>query len=150
MIIALIEPEIPQNTGNIARLASAVGAQLYLVGILGFSLSDKYLKRAGMDYLDKAVIKHIPSLDDFYSKIDEKTFFISTKGNKPYTCIPRDAEMLVFGSEGGGLPKYIYQTYHEKLFRIPMKSGIRSLNLASSVAIASYHICAQQNFTGLN
>jgi tRNA (cytidine/uridine-2'-O-)-methyltransferase len=147
--IVLIEPEIPQNTGNIARLAASLGAELCLAGRLGFSLSDKYMKRAGMDYLDKAVIKHIPSLDDFYGIIDDRTYFISTKGENPYTHLPSNAETLVFGSEGGGFPKYIYETYSEKLFRIPMKDGIRSLNLSSAAAVLCYYIAAKEGFKGL-
>jgi tRNA (cytidine/uridine-2'-O-)-methyltransferase len=147
--IVLIEPEIPQNTGNIARLAAALDVELYLVGRLGFSLSDKYLKRAGMDYLDIAVIRHIPTLEEFYTNIDDKTFFISTKGKLPYTLLPADTETLVFGSEGSGFPKYIYENYPEKLFRIPMKSGIRSLNLSSAAALTSYHLAAKHGFKGL-
>jgi tRNA (cytidine/uridine-2'-O-)-methyltransferase len=147
--IVLIEPEIPQNTGNIARLAAAIGVELYLVGRLGFSLSDKYLKRAGMDYLDIAVIRHIPTLEEFYPIISDKTFFISTKGKLPYTMLPADAETLVFGSEGSGFPKCIYENYPEKLLRIPMKSGVRSLNLSSAAALTSYYLAAKQGFIGL-
>lgn len=148
MKIVLLEPEIPQNTGNIARLAAALGAELLLVGRLGFSLSDKYMKRAGMDYLDKVTIIRIATLEEFYPSMDSKTFFISTKGKKFYNELPEDAETLVFGSEGSGLPKYIYKTFPEKLFRIPMKEGIRSLNLSSAAAAVCYHV-AMRNKNGL-
>jgi tRNA (cytidine/uridine-2'-O-)-methyltransferase len=148
LTIILLEPEIPQNTGNIARLASALGAELRLVGRLGFSLSDKYMKRAGMDYLDKVTIRRTLTLEEFYESIDSKTFFISTKGKKFYTELPENAETLVFGSEGSGLPKYIYETFPEKLFRIPMKEGIRSLNLSSAAAAVCYYM-AMRNGSGL-
>ncbi len=149
MNIILLEPEIPQNTGNIARLASATGSELWLVGRLGFSLTDKYTKRAGMDYWDKVSIKRIPTLEEYYPMIGPETVFISTKGTKFYTDIPQNISNVVFGCEGSGLPQYIYNTYPDKLYRIPMLDGIRSINLASSAAIVVYSLIAKNNFPGM-
>jgi tRNA (cytidine/uridine-2'-O-)-methyltransferase len=146
--IVLIEPEIPQNTGNIARLASALGIELWLVGRLGFSMTDKYMKRAGMDYWDKVNIRHVPTLTEYYGMIGESTVFISTRGAKVYTQI-KDAKEIVFGNESSGFPPVLYEKYSEKLYRIPMKKGVRSINLSSAVAAVAYHMAAKEGFYGL-
>lgn len=149
MILVLLEPEIPQNTGNIGRLASAAGAELWLVGRLGFALTNRHMKRSGMDYWDKVTLRRIPTLAEFYPLITPETAFISTKGHSLHTGIPADVDMLVFGCEGSGLPQYIYDTYPAQLYRIPMLEGIRSLNLASSAAIALYSYMEKNNFPNL-
>lgn len=149
--IVLMEPEIPQNTGNIARLCAATGIELVLVGKLGFSLDDKYLKRAGMDYWQHVKVTTIIKIEDYFTEADNY-FFISTKGAKKYTEIPRHTLGcfdIVFGCESSGLPKFIYEKYPDKLYRIPMREGLRSLNISSSVAIIAYHLIEKIDFDGL-
>ncbi len=149
--IVLLEPEIPQNTGNIARLCASTGIELVLVGRLGFSLDDKYLKRAAMDYWQHVSWHHIKTLDEYFS--ESNIFYaISTKGEHLYTEIDvsKDKNIdIIFGSEGSGLPKFMYQDYKEHLYRIPMKTSFRSLNLSSSAAIVSYHLLHKLNFPDL-
>ncbi len=150
--IVLLEPEIPQNTGNIARLCAVTGIELLLVGRLGFSMDDKYLKRAGMDYWNYVKWLHIKTMDEYF---DSKPLFyaISTKGITPYTELKvnnNDKIDIVFGSESSGLPSFLYNTeYSDYLYRIPMRSEFRSLNLSSSVAIVSYYLLQQVNFPNL-
>lgn len=146
--IVLLEPEIPQNTGNIGRLAVALGAELVLVGSLGFDLDEKKLRRAGMDYWSKLRLSLI-SLDEFYSSIDEHTAFISTKGSIFYNKLDNNISQIVFGNESSGFPKIIYDKYSDKLYRIPMIKGTRSINLATSVGIVSYHLAYINGFNGL-
>lgn len=141
--IVLYEPEIPQNTGNIARLCACCGADLYLVGKLGFSLSDKYTKRAGLDYWDSVNIHKIPSMDDLYKEFPNGTFYyLTTKTNKLYTDTKfKDGDFIVFGPETRGLPeKYVKD---ENARTIPMREGQRSLNLSNSVAIVAYEVIRQ-------
>lgn len=149
--IVLLEPEIPQNTGNIARLCASTGIELILVGRLGFSIDDKHLKRAAMDYWKSVNVIHIKTLDEYFKK--NNTFCaISTKGNKCYTDISmnfNDKIDILFGSEGAGFPPIIYEKYADKLYRIPMRKNFRSLNLSSSVAIVSYHLLHKLNFPDL-
>ncbi len=141
--VVLYEPEIPQNTGNIARLCACTGASLYLVGKLGFSLSDKYTKRAGLDYWDSVDINKIESMDELYNKFPNATFYyLTTKSKKLYTDIKfKDGDFLVFGPETRGLPQ-IYVT-KETAITLPMKEGQRSLNLSNSVAITIYEVIRQ-------
>ena len=136
--IVLYEPEIPQNTGNIARLCACTGCNLYLVGKLGFSLTDKYTKRAGLDYWDSVNIQKIESMDELYEQNKGATFYyLTTKSKKLYTDITfRNGDFLVFGPETRGLPdKYVTD---KNAITIPMKEGQRSLNLSNSVAITVY------------
>lgn len=153
LTIVLIEPEIPQNTGNIARLCAATGAPLILVGKLGFSLSDKYLKRAGMDYWEHVSWRHLDTVEQFFAQHDTAQMaFISTKGAKVYTEISADIAAngyLVFGRESTGLPPFVYEAYRSQLYRIPMREGIRSLNLSSSAALSLYHLLEKGGFQGL-
>ena len=141
--IALYEPEIPQNTGNIARLCACTGASLYLVGKLGFSLSSKYTKRAGLDYWDSVDLHKVDSMEELYKLLPDSTFYyLTTKTNKLYTDIQfKDGDVLVFGPETRGLP----ETYVTKdtAITIPMKEGQRSLNLSNSVAIVAYEAVRQ-------
>lgn len=141
--IVLYEPEIPQNTGNIARLCACTGASLYLVGKLGFSLSSKYTKRAGLDYWDSVDLHKIDSLDELISLNKDATFYyLTTKTNRKYTDIEfKDGDFIVFGPETRGLPdKYVTD---KNALTIPMKEGQRSLNLSNSVAIVAYEVIRQ-------
>lgn len=141
--IALYEPEIPQNTGNIARLCACTGASLYLVGKLGFSLSSKYTKRAGLDYWDSVDLHKVDSMEELYKMLPDSTFYyLTTKTDKLYTDIHfKDGDVLVFGPETRGLPE-MYVT-KDTAITIPMKEGRRSLNLSNSVAIVAYEAVRQ-------
>ena len=149
--IVLVEPEIPQNTGNIARTCAAIGATLHLVHPLGFDISEKAVKRAGLDYWDKLNIIEYESLEDFRNKVkSDNIFLLSTKAKKVYTDIKyKDDCYLIFGPETRGLPEsYILENF-EKAIRIPMKKNIRSLNLSNSVAIVAYEVERQLNYLNL-
>ena len=141
--IVLYEPEIPQNTGNIARLCACTGASLYLVGKLGFALTDKYTKRAGLDYWDSVDLHKINSMDELFKEFPNGRFFyLTTKTKRKYTDIEfKDGDFIVFGPESRGLPAE-YVTADTAL-TIPMKEGQRSLNLSNSVAIVAYEMIRQ-------
>lgn len=149
--IVLIEPEIPQNTGNIARTCAAIGAKLHLVHPLGFDISEKAVKRAGLDYWDKLEIIEYKNIEAFkeFAK-DKNIYLLSTKAAKVYTdVIYEDDSYLVFGPETRGIPEdYILDNF-DKAVRIPMRNNIRSLNLSNSVAIVAYEAERQLNYTGL-
>ena len=153
--IVLVEPEIPQNTGNIARTCAAIGAKLHLVYPLGFSISEKSVKRAGLDYWDKLEIEEHVSFDKFLEKYKpEKSnmFFVTTKGKNVYSDInysKMDEVFLLFGKETKGLPENILKKYLDKTIRIPMRETLRSLNLSNSVAIVAYDIFREVKFEGL-
>lgn len=149
--IVLIEPEIPQNTGNIARTCAALGATLHLVHPLGFDISEKAVKRAGLDYWDKLDIMEYSSLQEFKEKVKSKNIYLlSTKANKVYTDIKyEDNSYLVFGPETRGLPEEYILDNFENAVRIPMKKNIRSLNLSNSVAIVAYEVQRQLNYIDL-
>ena len=141
--IVLYEPEIPQNTGNIARLCACTGASLYLVGKLGFALTDKYTKRAGMDYWQSVDLHRVESMEKLYEEFPEGRFFyLTTKSKRVYTDFKfQENDFIVFGPESRGLPQeYVTQ---ETAITIPMKEGQRSLNLSNSVAIVAYEIIRQ-------
>ena len=153
--IVLVEPEIPQNTGNIARTCAAIGAKLHLVYPLGFSISEKQVKRAGLDYWDKVEIEEHSSFQAFLEKYKPgKTnmYFVTTKGKHVYSE-PNYKEMqevfLLFGKETKGLPEDILQKYLDKTIRIPMRETLRSLNLSNSVAIVAYDVLRQADFDNL-
>lgn len=153
--IVLVEPEIPQNTGNIARTCAAIGAKLHLVHPLGFSISEKAVKRAGLDYWDKLEIEEHESLEKFLEKYKpEKNnmYFVTTKGKHVYSE-PNFKEMdevfVLFGKETKGLPENILLKYIDKTIRIPMRPTLRSLNLSNSVSIVVYDIFRQKEFEGL-
>ncbi|MBQ8635293.1 tRNA (cytidine(34)-2'-O)-methyltransferase [bacterium] len=150
--IVLYEPEIPQNTGNIARLCACIGAKLYLVGRLGFILSDKNLKRAGLDYWDKLNIEHVESLDDLLNKFSDSNFYyFTTKTDKIYTKVGyKRGDFLVFGPETRGIPEEILKKYSSNCATIPMRKETRSLNLSNSVAIAAYEAIRQFDITSLD
>lgn len=149
--VVLVEPEIPQNTGNIVRTCAATSSKLHLIGPLGFSIEDKYLKRAGLDYWHLVDVKYYESYNDFLSKNPKaKMYFLTTKAKKCYTeaSYPIDA-YLVFGKETAGLPNSILEPNFENCFRIPMVDDARSLNLSNSVAIVVYEALRQNNFVSL-
>ncbi len=149
--IVLVEPEIPQNTGNIARTCAAIGATLHLVHPLGFDISEKAVKRAGLDYWDKLDIIEYEDLEDFKKKVkSDNIFLLSTKSKKVYTDISySDGCYLVFGPETRGLPEdYILENFNHAV-RIPMREGIRSLNLSNSVAIVAYEVERQLSYINL-
>lgn len=141
--VALYEPEIPQNTGNIARLCACCGADLYLVGKLGFALTDKYTKRAGLDYWDSVNIKRVNSLEELQEIFPQANFYyLTTKSKKLYTDVEyKEGDFVVFGPESRGLPQE-YVT-RDTAVTIPMIKGQRSLNLSNSVAITVYEAIRQ-------
>lgn len=149
--IVLVEPEIPQNTGNISRTCAATGTVLHLIKPLGFSIEDKYLKRAGLDYWKFLDIRYHESLDDFFDLYpDAECFFASTKAEKTYCDVAYpDNCFIFFGKETAGLPESLLKKHFNRTIRIPMKDNIRSLNLSNSVAIVLYEALRQQNFKNL-
>jgi tRNA (cytidine/uridine-2'-O-)-methyltransferase len=147
--VVLVEPQIPQNTGNVARLCAATEMQLIIVGQPGFRLSDRYLKRAGLDYWEYVRIKHIPDVDAYFEQLDmAHTYLLTTKVKRPYTEIrPQPGDSFLFGKETAGLPEWLLQANPEACFTIPMKNpNARSLNLATSVGIVMYHTLSLFDF----
>ena len=149
--IVLLEPEIPQNTGNIARTCAATGAALHLIRPLGFAIDDKKLKRAGLDYWNELDITYYDNLSDFEEKHKgAKVYYFSTKAPRGYTEVKYEGEVyLMFGKETKGLPEELLQANGEFCVRIPMRENLRSLNLANSAAIAVYEVLRQNDFSGL-
>ena len=155
--IVMVEPEIPQNTGNVARTCAITGAKLHLVHPLGFQINDKTLKRAGLDYWDKLDIEEHDSLQRFLKKYkpeEHNMFFATTKAKHCYSDVNyskfKDEEIFVlFGKETKGLPEPLLQKYIDKTIRIPMRPVLRSLNLSNSVCVIAYEILRQNNFGGL-
>ena len=153
--IVLVEPEIPQNTGNIARTCAATGSKLHLVHPLGFSISEREVKRAGLDYWDKLEIEEHDSFSKFLEKYkpeDNNMFFVTTKGKKVYSDVDysnMDEVFVLFGKETKGLPEDVLQKYFDKAIRIPMRKTLRSLNLSNAVAIVAYDVLGQAGFDGL-
>ena len=150
----MVEPEIPQNTGNIARTCAATGAKLHLVKPLGFSIDNKYLKRAGLDYWDKLEIEEHDNLNAFLNKykINDNMFLASTKSKQTYSDVDYtkfDEIFILFGKETKGLPEDLIENNMKQAIRIPMREGLRSLNLSNSVAIVVYEVLRQNNFNDL-
>ena len=147
--IVLVEPEIPQNTGNIARTCAATGSRLHLVGPMGFAIDDKKLRRAGLDYWPLLDISYYESLPDFFSRNTGNFFFFSTKAPKAHTAVsyPPDC-WLFFGKETAGLPEELLQKNPERCVRIPMIDNphARSLNLSNSVAVGVYEVLRQWDY----
>jgi len=151
MHVVLVAPEIPQNTGNIARSCAATGSQLHLIRPLGFEISDRYLKRAGLDYWPMVKVRVYDGLDEFYAEHGSAAmFYATTKAPRSYCDVayPPDA-FLVFGCETKGLPESLLTRVYERCVRIPMIAEARSLNLANSVAVVLYEALRQQGFAGL-
>lgn len=149
--IVLVEPEIPPNTGNVARLCAVTGASLHLVKPLGFALDDKHLKRAGLDYWHLLDIHYYDGWADFVSEHqDAELFLATTKGGKHYHQVTYpDNSFLVFGRETRGLAPEILNAYPERCLRLPMRGDTRSLNLSNAVAIMAYEVLRQHGFPGL-
>lgn len=149
--IILHEPEIPQNTGNIARTCAATGASLHIIRPMGFEIDDKKLKRAGLDYWHQLDITYYDNLDNFMEKHpDARIYYFSTKAPRAYTEIRYEGDVyLMFGKETRGLPEELLHANPETTVRIPMRDKLRSLNLSNSVAIAVYEALRQNDFEGL-
>ena len=151
MHIVLVEPEIPQNTGNIARTCAATGAMLHLIEPLGFRLEDKYLRRAGLDYWHMMTLKVHPSFEQFRAEYPDAVLRLATtKAPRDYCAVTYGPDdFLVFGRETRGLDEDFLANNYEKCIRIPMVADARSLNLSNSVAIVLYEALRQQGFPGL-
>ena len=149
--LVLVEPRIPQNTGNVARTCAATGARLHLVGPMGFSLDSAKLKRAGLDYWEYLDVTCYAGLEEFLEKVrGEELFFFTTKGQRVYSRerFP-DPAWLVFGREDAGLPETLLLQHPRRCLRLPMRTGLRSLNLSNTVAIAAYEVLRQWDFPEL-
>ena len=149
--LVLVEPEIPMNTGNIARTCAVTGAHLHLVKPLGFDISDRAVKRAGLDYWHLVDISVYENIDEFFEMNgDENIWLATTKAPQCYTEAEfTDGCYILFGKETAGLPKALREKYYDRCIRIPMINEARSLNLANSVAILCYEALRQLDFPGL-
>ena len=148
--IVMVEPEIPQNTGNVARTCAATGARLHLVGPMGFTIDDKKLKRAGLDYWHLLDITYYENLEDFFAKNKGEFFFFTTKALNTYSDVSYpDNAYLFFGKETKGLPEELLLKNRERCVRIPMIDEARSLNLSNSVAIGVYEALRQWGYPSL-
>ena len=150
--IVLVEPEIPMNTGNIARTCAATRSRLHLIRPLGFDISDKAVKRAGLDYWHMVDVQVYDNLDQFFALNPEPDLWLATtKAPRDYTQAQfRENCWLFFGKETAGLPEALRQKYYDRCIRIPMRADARSLNLANSVAILTYEALRQQGFPELS
>ena len=149
--IVLLEPQIPQNTGNIARTCAATGASLHLIRPMGFEVDDKKLKRAGLDYWHELDITYYDGIEDFRAKNpDAKVYYFSTKAQNLYTDVSYPQNVyLMFGREDAGLPEELLHDNRELCVRMPMRQNLRSLNLSNTVAIAVYEVLRQRSFEDL-
>lgn len=149
--IVLVEPEIPQNAGNIARTCACIGAELHMVEPFGFRMSDKYFSRSGCDYWDKVKLIRWPSLDKFLEENlnDDMWFFTGRVENSFRNAEYTEDSWLVFGRETAGLPPKLIEAHKDHCLRIPMKDGLRSLNLSNSVAVAAYEALGKNSDFGL-
>jgi tRNA (cytidine/uridine-2'-O-)-methyltransferase len=153
--IVLFEPEIPQNTGNIGRFCVGTDSRLILVGKLGFSIDDRQVKRAGLDYWEKVDLEVIDSVGEFFERYPSEGFryaFLSKFAKKTYTDIPHTDKslMLIFGRETSGLPDFVAEKYPDNLYRIPSTGKIRSFNLSNAVALVGFDILRRRDFEGLD
>ncbi len=151
--IVLFEPEIPTNTGNIMRSCIASGSTLHLIKPLGFSLDDKYVKRSGVNYIDKCKYYVYENIDDFYSKNKGNMYYLTRYGHKPHTSFDysnSDEDIyFIFGKESTGIPPKLLKPHLDHCMRIPMTSDVRALNLSNCVAIMIYEALRQQNYNDL-
>ncbi|TCL42619.1 tRNA (cytidine(34)-2'-O)-methyltransferase [Harryflintia acetispora] len=148
--LVLVEPQIPQNTGNIARTCAATGARLHLVGPMGFSVDDRKLKRAGLDYWHYLDINYYQGLEDFFSRTSGNYYYFSTKARQVHSDVSYpDESYLLFGREDAGLPEELLFSHPQRCVRIPMQPGLRSLNLSNSAAIAAYEVLRQWGYPAL-
>lgn len=143
--IVLFEPEIPQNTGNIVRLCACAGAELYLVGKLGFSISEKNVRRAGLDYWKDAKVTHVINFEELRAQFPDSNFyFLTTKYPQKYTDVKyNEGDFIVFGPESRGIPELLLEGNKETCLTIPMMPNQRSLNLANSASIVLYEAIRQ-------
>lgn len=153
--IVLYQPQIPANTGNIARSCAATDTMLHLIHPLGFSTDDKHLKRAGLDYWEHVKIRYYDSIDDFFDKNAGGDFYLVTKfGEKPHSSFDysnQDKEIFfIFGRETTGLPKELIEEHNDRCLRLPMTDKVRSLNLSNTAAILIYEALRQQNYRDLD
>ncbi|MBR2070618.1 MAG: tRNA (uridine(34)/cytosine(34)/5-carboxymethylaminomethyluridine(34)-2'-O)-methyltransferase TrmL [Clostridia bacterium] len=152
--IVMVEPEIPQNTGNVARTCACTGASLHLVKPLGFEIDDKKMKRAGLDYWNSLDITYYDNLAQFLEMHKEdmdKMYFFTTKGQKRHSDVDYpDNAYLVFGKETKGLPEELLHDNYQNAVRIPMREQLRSLNLSNSICVAVYEVLRQWDYDGLN
>lgn len=151
--IVLYEPEIPENTGNIMRTCVATNAKLHLIKPLGFSLDEKYIKRAGVNYIDKCIYELYENIDDFFNKNSGEFYFLTRYGHKPhstfnYSDINKNYYFF-FGKESTGIPTVILKPYIDRCMRMPMTDKVRALNLSNTVAIMVYEVLRQQNYNSL-
>ena len=151
--IVLVEPEIPQNCGNVARTCAATGAKLHLIRPLGFDISDRAVKRAGLDYWHLVEVRDYDGLEEFFAvhpEAKENMWLATTKAPRAY-CEARftDDCWLFFGKETAGLPEWFRNAHYQRCIRLPMRSEARSLNLSNSVAILTYEVLRQTGFPGL-
>lgn len=145
--IVLHEPEIPQNTGNIARTCAVTGASLHLIEPLGFEIDSAKLKRAGLDYWDKLDVHRYKSIDEFFEKNQGEFFFFTTKTEKSFSDVKYEGNVyLIFGKETKGLPKELIDAHRDRAVRIPMRSTLRCLNLSNSAAVAVYEVLRQNSY----
>lgn len=151
--IVLYEPEIPANTGNIMRTCVATNSHLHLIKPLGFSLEDKYIKRCGVNYIDKCVYTVYENIEDFFNKNEGEYYFLTRYGHKPHTSFNYSDNTknyyFFFGKESTGIPPHILKPYIDRCMRIPMTSNVRALNVSNSVAIMVYEALRQQNYNDL-
>ncbi|MGH2613520.1 MAG: tRNA (cytidine(34)-2'-O)-methyltransferase [Rhabdochlamydiaceae bacterium] len=147
MKVILFQPQIPQNTGNVVRSCACTGASLLLVPPLGFSITNRWLKRAGLDYWEGVSVRQEDHFEKYLANLKTPFYFFSSKATKYYTAIDFHAEdHLIFGSETKGLPITFHEKWSDRFYTIPMKEGARCLNLSNSVAIVLYEAWRQQSF----
>ena len=150
MRVVLFQPQIPQNTGNIVRSCAVTGAQLTLITPLGFSLSARQLRRAGLDYWEGVDVEQSDSLEHCIESYSGIPYFFSSKGERSFADVSyKSDDLLIFGSEPSGLPSWVFEQYPEQCVRIPMRKGVRCLNLATSVGIGLYEAWRQQGYSPL-
>lgn len=150
--VVLFEPEIPANTGNIMRTCVATNTVLHLIKPLGFSLEDKYIKRCGVNYIDKCKYFVYENIDEFFEKNKGEYYFFTRYGHKPHTSFDYSNDKniyLFFGKESTGIPPYILKPYLDRCIRIPMTDNVRALNLSNTVCVAVYEVLRQKNYEGL-
>lgn len=151
--IVLVEPEIPQNTGNIARTCAVTGMSLHLIHPMGFEISEKWVRRAGLDYWDKVSVSEYENLDDLFEKHPDAgrdLWLATTKAPYCYTDVNYTSDCwLFFGKETAGLPEWFREQHHDRCVRIPMLPDVRCLNLSNSVAVLAYEAMRQNGFPGL-
>lgn len=147
MKVILYQPQIPQNAGNIVRTCAVTGCDLIMVRPLGFSTNDRWLKRAGLDYWEGVNVTFIDDLEAYLAQYSSSFYFFSSKATTLYSSVIYQAEsMLIFGSETSGLPSIFYEKWPDRFVTLPMREGVRCLNLATSVGIGVYEAWRQQDF----